>query len=248
MPTTKNNPKTQAFYQLLLSTNNKKLAEDCREKASLPRSGIYYKKDTKKFNNKSIAKNFGIYRMFLIKNNPQYFDILSSQEENIDTFLYQYFVFGIASDEIITKIQLTGCEIFSISEPIDIPNSKAFLPNGVYIKIGTNNTIKNVKDFINKNSEKIRNSQRKLSKEKPIRLIPSKTSLRDLFIVNFYKKSQNDLLEIAKISGFEETVRKIIETKGIEKKEKIIQAFVLSAFKEKIELGLIRKIVSVKSK
>ena len=232
--------KIKAFLQLLNTKKNKDILFAHRQKAGLPQYGIDWSKggiNLVQYDIQTLAKHYGAYRALLAHNNPRYFDIFTSQDKSVDDFLFEYFVFNQQREETIKKTNLSGCELISISDQ----NHKPDLFKGVYLRIGTNNTIKNVKDFINQNSEKILNAQRKISSEKPIRLKPSEHYLRDNFIYNFAKYGIKDLLVLAKKDGLFEIITERLKDKKIEKKEIIIQVYVEKLFGQKMSLGAIRK-------
>ncbi|MFZ2706550.1 MAG: hypothetical protein WAY88_00255 [Minisyncoccia bacterium] len=246
-----NNQKQRAFIQLLNEKKNKDLLFRLRVKAGLPQYGIDWTKggmDLSKYDIRVISEHFGAYKAMLSHINQKHFDTFVSQDETVNNFLQEYFIFNQVQDETLKNINLTGCELFSLPELINVQKDNTLLPKGLYLRIGTNNTVKNVKDFIGRYSVKILEEQKRLSKEKPVRLKPFNYYLRDNFIANFSKYSTKTLLEMADKYGYLEEVKNNLKNKKIERKETILQAYVKNIFNQKLSTGSIRKIISKKSK
>ncbi len=245
----KDNPKIKAFLELLNQKSNNELLFKLRLKAGLPQAGIDWSKngiDLSKHDIATITTHFGAYKAMLSHTNPKYFDIFISQDTTVNDFLLEYFIFNQLQDKTLEKVNPTGCEIFSLTENLNLSDHSIFLPKGVYLRIGTNNTNLNIKTFINTHSEKILNAQRKLSKEKPIRLKPHRNSFRDNFIFKFSKEPLKTLLSLAEKDGILFEVQNRLKNKTIEKKEIIMQVYIEKLFKEKLTTGAIRKIISGK--
>ena len=245
----KDKPKLRAFLELLTKRKNKELLYRLRLKAGLPQAGIDWSKggiDLSINDITTVTGHFGAYKAILSHTNPKHFDIFISQDPTLNNFLLEYFIFNQVQDKTMEKINLTGCEIFSLSENIDLSDHNMFLPKGVYVRIGTNNTNLNVKTFINNYSGELLNAQKKLSKEKPIRLKPHRNSFRDNFIFQFSKEPLKTLLTLAEKDGILPDVQNRLKNKTIEKKETIMQVYVEMLFKEKLTTGAIRKIISGK--
>lgn len=243
----KKNNRQKVFIQLLNNKINKNFLNIYRSFCGIPKNGIGLGGSLKDYDKKIIAEGFSFYRRTLVNLNPKYYDIFTSQEENINQFLYEFFIYGILSLKTEANLNLTGCELFSIKSSGSIDG--LVLPQGVYIKIGTNNTINNVKLFLNKNSKKIiklQNDSFKKGSRKTEKIYTY--DLRDKIILQLYKFSIKELLEIYKQYHFYNEIEKISKTKGIEKREKIISVIIKNILKNKVNTGTIRKIVSTKNR
>ncbi len=244
----KDTSKIQVLFQLLAKKKNKELLFVHRERAGLPKYGIAFGNgiDLSKYDLTTVVRHLGVYKAILAHNNPSHFDTFISQDQTVNDFLQEYFIFNQVSDKTIKNINLTGCEFFSLSEAIDLPNKSLFLPKGVYVRIGTNNPVNNIKTFILSNSKIISETQLKLSGNKAIKLKPSQYFLRDNFIFHYHKIKIKDLLLLAKNDGLLPEIQS--KLKNFERKETIIQIYVKKVFKQKLSNGSIRKIISKMSK
>lgn len=233
---------TESLIQLLNSAENRSLAALYRAKAGLPTTGIKPGTfDTAKHNIHRVAQNLGVYKAHLIVRHPELYDTLISQDGPSIGLWNDYFLYGTVSETSRTEFNPFGCEIFTL--PDGVVDRNIALPKGVYIRFGTNNSLKNLKDFVTQNSRKIIESQSLAFGAQKVPILKfKKHELRDKVIATLFFMPITQLKKQAIEYGLEKELAEIYQYSAIEAKEKIIVLFVWKLFKQKIRNGTIRSI------
>lgn len=237
----------QAFIQILNKPSNRKLAGFLRIKAGLPSMGLQTEQlDPTKHNVERICLNMAFYRARLLIKYPELFDTLISQDEASIKLWNEHFIYGFSSEDARANFNISGCEIFNL--PNGLSEGDIVLPKGVYIRFGTNNSIKNLKDFIVKNSQYILKIQKQTFGKNKLHLKPSNNELRDKVIATLFFTPITLLKKQAVELGFEDKLKEIYKHSAVEAKEKIIALFVQKLFKKKLSYGSIRSIAQANKK
>jgi hypothetical protein len=232
---------TEALIQLLNKPINRSYAKLYRVKAGLPPTGIEFS-DWSKYDMRRVAQNLSLYRAYLLVKYPELYDTLISLDEASTDLWSEYFICGSISENARAKFNPFGCEVFAL--PKGMKDAETLLPKGVYIRFGTNNSIKNLKDFIATNSKGILNLQTEtFGKQKLPNLKMKKNELRDKVISTLFHLPMPQLKKQAREYGFEDNLKEIYQYSAIEAKEKIIVLFIEKMFKQKLSKGTIRSIV-----
>lgn len=233
---------TSGFLQLLNKPVNRKLAGFLRIKSGLPSRGLGTEQiDVTKHDIRLICQNMALYRARLLIKYPELFDTLISQDEASIDFWTEFFIYGSPSGESRKAFNIYGCEVFSL--PNGSSENSIGLPRGIYIRFGTNNSIKNLKDFIAKNSRNILKVQEQtFGKKKLPNLKPKKHELRDKVVTTLYFTEMAQLKKQAIEIGFGEDIKNIYRYSAVEAKEKIICLFIQKLFENKLSNGSIRSI------
>ncbi|QQR65403.1 hypothetical protein IPH92_02395 [Candidatus Kaiserbacteria bacterium] len=230
------------FLQILNKPANRKLAGFLRIRAGLPSRGLRTEQiDLTKHDIHRICQNMALYRAKLLIKYPELFDTLISQDESSVDFWTEYFIYGYPLEKSREIFNIYGCEVFSL--PNGFTKNNIALPKGIYIRFGTNNSIKNLKDFIAQNSRNILKKQEQtFGKMKLPNLKPKKYELRDKVVTTLYFTEMTQLKKQAIELGFERNLQDIYRYSAVEAKEKIICLFVQKLFKNKLSNGSIRSI------
>jgi hypothetical protein len=237
----------KAFIQILNKPSNRKLAGFLRIKAGLPSMGLQTEQlDPAKHDVRLICQGMAFYRARLLIKYPELFDTLISQDEASIALWNEHFIYGFSSEKARANFNISGCEIFNL--PSGLSEGDTVLPKGIYIRFGTNNSIKNLKDFIVKNSQHILKIQKQTFGKNKLNLKPSNNELRDKVIATLFFTPITLLKKQAIEIGFEDKVKEIYKQGAIEAKEKIISLFVQKMFKKKLSSGSIRSIAQANRK
>jgi hypothetical protein len=231
---------TEALIQLLNKSVNRSYAKLYRVKAGLPPTGVRFS-DWSKYDMRRVALNLSLYRAYLLVKYPELYDTLISLDEASTDLWSEHFIRGSISEEARAKFNPFGCEIFTL--PKGMNDTEIVLPKGVYIRFGTNNSIKNLKDFVAINSKKILDLQTQaFGKQKLPNLRMKKNELRDKVIVTLFHIPMSQLKKQAMEFGLEQKLKEVYKYTAIEAKEKIIILFIEKMFKQKLSNGTIRSI------
>lgn len=237
----KSESQVKAFLQILYQPVNQKLAGFLRIGAGLPSRGLDTDFNPNKYDITRINQNMVLYRAKLLLKYPELYDTLINQDKASVYFWAQHFIYGFPSDEARKNFNISGCEIFNLPEGVS--DKKTFLPKGIYIRFGTNNSIKNLKDFIVKNSRNILQLQEQtFGKRKLPNLKPKKNELRDKVIASMFFIPIALLKKQAIESGLGKKLDEIYKFGAVEAREKIISVFIQKIFKNKLSNGTIRSI------
>lgn len=238
----KSDSQVKAFLQVLNKPANRKLAGFLRIKAGLPSRGLETENfDLSKYDIARVSQNMGVYRARLLLKYPELYDTLISQDEASVDLWTEYFIYGFPSDKARENFNISGCEIFTLPEGIS--EKGTVLPKGIYIRFGTNNSVKNLKDFIAQNSTSILKLQEQtFGKKKLPNLKPKKNELRDKVIASMFFSPIALLKKQAIEFGLEKNLDEIYKFGAVEAKEKIISVFIRKLFKNKLSNGTIRSI------
>lgn len=237
----------KAFIQILNKSSNRKLAGFMRIKAGLPSIGLQTEQlDPTKHDVGRICQSMMSYRARLLIKYPELFDTLISQDKASVELWNEHFIYGFSSEKARANFNISGCEVFNL--PNGLSEGDTVLPKGIYIRFGTNNSVKNLKDFIVKNSQHILKIQKQTFGENKLNLKPKKNELRDKIIATLFFTPIEQLKRQAIEVGFKENLKKIYEYSAVEAKEKIIALFVQKLFKKKISNGSIRSIAQANKK
>jgi hypothetical protein len=238
----KSDSQTRAFLQILNKPANRKLAGFLRIRAGLLSRGLENEPiDLTKHDLHRICQNMAVYRARLLLKYPELYDTFISQDEASVAFWTELFIFGFPSDKARDNFNISGCEIFTLPEGLS--EKDTVLPRGIYIRFGTNNSIKNLKDFIAKNSKNILKLQEQtFGKKKLPNLKPKKNELRDKVIASMFFSPITLVKKQAIEFGFEKNLSEIYKFSAIEAKEKIIVLIIQKLFKNKLSNGTIRSI------
>lgn len=238
----KSDSQVKAFLQILNKPANRKLVGFLRIKAGLPSRGLETENfDLSKYDIARVSQNMGVYRARLLLKYPELYDTLISQDKASVDLWTEYFIYGFPSDKARENFNISGCEIFNLPEGIS--EKGTVLPKGIYIRFGTNNSIKNLKDFTAKNSTDILKLQElTFGKKKLPNLKPKKNELRDKVIASMFFSPIALLKKQAIEFGLEKNLDEIYKFGAVEAKEKIISVFIQKLFKNTLSNGTIRSI------
>ncbi len=238
----KSDSQVRAFLQILAKPSNRKLAGFLRIKAGLPSRGLENEQiDLTKHDIHRICLNMAVLRAKLLLKYPELYDTFISQDKASVDFWTEYFINGFPSDKARKNFNISGCEIFNLPEGLS--EKDTVLPKGIYIRFGTNNSIKNLKDFVAQNSKDILKLQEEtFGKKKLPNLKLKKHELRDKVIASMFFSPISLLKKQAIEFGFEKNIDEIYKYGAVEAKEKIIVLFAQKLFKSKLSNGSIRSI------
>jgi DNA mismatch repair ATPase MutS len=231
---------TEALIQLLNKPVNKSYAKLYRVKAGLPPTGVQFSA-LSKYDIRRVAQNLSLYRAHLLVKYPELYDTLISLDEASTDLWSEHFICGSISENARDKFNPFGCEIFTL--PKGMKDTELVLPKGVYIRFGTNNSLKNLKDFIGIHSKEILNLQTQtFGKQKLPNLKMKKNELRDKVIVTLFNIPMSQLKKQAIEFGLEQNLKEVYQYTAVEAKEKIVILFIEKMFKQKLSKGTIRSI------